>query len=63
MATATRAQVNARYQHLNRSASIVEPTTEHGKQLRDVALYTLNLYPIADESASSAGVTLPLLMR
>ena len=39
MATATRYQVSARYDRLKRAATIIQPASEEGKQLRDIALY------------------------
>ena len=59
MATATRAQVSARYDRLKRSATIIEPSSETGKQIRDVALYILNLYPIAEATGTSTTVVMP----
>ena len=56
MASATRAQVSARYDRLKRSATIVEPASEHGKQLRDVAVYVLSLYPITEPTGTSTSV-------
>ena len=56
MASATRAQVSARYDRLKRSATIVEPASEHGKQLRDVDVYVLSLYPITEPTGTSTSV-------
>ena len=56
MASATRAQVSARYDRLKRPATIVEPASEHGRQLRDVAVYVLSLYPITEPTGTSASV-------
>ena len=58
MATATSAQVSARYDRLKRSATIIEPSSEKGKQLRDVALYILHLYPIGEPTGTSTTVVL-----
>ena len=59
MATATHAQMTARCDRLKRSAAIIEPSSEKGKELRDVALYILNLDPIGEATGTSTTVVLP----
>ena len=59
MSTATRAQVSAHYDRLKRSVTIIEPSSEKGKHICDVALYILTLYPIAEATGNSTTMVLP----
>ena len=54
MASSTRGQIAARHARLKKSATVVEPVTDIAKQLRDSALYVLDIYPLSDSSDGSA---------
>ena len=56
MASSTRGQIAARHARIKKSASVVRPTTQLGEQLRDIALFVLEIYPLSDGTDGSTQV-------
>ena len=56
MASSTRGQIAARHARIKKSTTVVRPATQLGQQLRDIALFVLEIYPLSDGTDSSAHV-------